>query len=192
MNAPQPAPAGAKSAAKPNPLWAFMTWAYKEPGIEKACLALQAKHNIDVNILLFCLWLAHRSVGSSNLARYLAGALKLSRDWQRNLVEPLRSCRNNMKDFIENSDMVGPNRVIASELRERVKACELDMEQLQTLALYGLVALDGADDGAHRAPAEQKDDANNNLTVYFAATGVKLDPLGQAQVMRILTAIFGA
>lgn len=194
MNAPHVSPlaAPAKPAAKSNPLWEFMIWAYKEPGVEKACLALQTKHNIDVNILLFCLWLAHRSVGSSNLARYLAGALKLSRDWQRNLVEPLRTCRNNMKDFIENSDMVGPQRVAASELRERVKACEQDMEQLQTLALYALVALDGSDEGAHRAPAEQKDDANNNLTVYFAASGVKLDPLGQAQVMRILTAVFGA
>ena len=193
MSAAQSAPAPSASAAvKSNPLWDFMTWAYKEPGVEKACLALQTKHNIDVNILLFCLWLAHRSVGSSHLARYLAGALKLSRDWQRNLVEPLRMCRNNMKDFIENSDMIGPNRVIASELRERVKACELDMEHLQTLALYGLVALDGNDAGAHRSPAEQKDDANNNLTVYFTASGVKLDPLAQAQVMRILTAIFGA
>lgn len=183
-------PEAPSATVKSNPLWDFMTWAYKEPGVEKACLALQAKHAIDVNILLFCLWLAHRSVGSSMLARYLAGALKLSRDWQRNLVEPLRTARNNMKDFIENSDMAGPNRVAASELRDRIKACELDTENLQTLALYALV-LDGSDEGRHRSPAEQKDDANNNLTVYFTATGVKLDPLGQAQVMRILTAVFG-
>jgi uncharacterized protein (TIGR02444 family) len=192
MSTPAPAPPAGSPALKSNPLWDFMTWAYQEPGVEKACLALQAKHNIDVNIFLFCLWLAHRSVGSSNLARYLAGALKLSRDWQRNLVEPLRTCRNNMKDLIENSDMVGPNRIAASDLRERVKACELDMEHLQTVALYALVQMDGSDQGAHRAPAEQKDDASNNLTVYFAATGVKLDPLGKAQVMRILTAVFGA
>ena len=184
-------PEAPSNAVKSNPLWDFMTWAYKEPGVEKACLALQARHAIDVNILLFCLWLAHRSVGSSNLARYLAGALKLSRDWQRNLVEPLRTARTNMKDFIENSDMAGPNRIAASELRDRIKACELDTEALQTLALYALV-MESTDEERHRAPAEQKDDANNHLTVYFTATGVKLDPLGQAQVMRILTAVFGA
>ena len=192
MNTHQPAASGAKAAVKSNPLWEFMIWSYKEPGVEKACLALQNKHNIDVNILLFCMWLAQRSVGSSNLARYLAGALKLSRDWQHKLVEPLRTCRTNMKDFIEGADMTGPHRAAATDLRERVKACEQDMEQLQTLALYALVAREGTDEGAHRAPAEQKDDANNNLTVYFTATGVKLDPLGQAQVMRILTAVFGA
>ncbi len=185
MNAPAPRP-----AVKPNPLWEFSTWAYKEPGVEKACLALQGKHGIDVNIMLFCLWLAHIGVGSSNLARYLTGALKLSRDWQRDLLEPLRTVRDNMKDFIENSEMAEANRAAASELRERIKACEQDMEHLQVLALYALV-LEPAE-ARERSPAEKKDDANNNLTVYFSATGVKPDPLAQAQVMRILTAIFGA
>lgn len=195
---PSSSPAGAprtSSLAAPRPgqtsnaLWEFATWAYKEPGVEKACLALQGKHNIDVNILLFCLWLAHIGVGSSMLARYLGSALKLSRDWQRTFVEPLRGVRENMKDLIENADMAAPNRAAATDLRERVKACEQDMEYLQILALFALVQ---EAEARHRAPAEQKDDANNNLTVYFSATGVKLDPLGQAQVMRILTAVFGA
>ena len=193
MTAPPPskgAPAGPRISVQSNPLWDFATWAYKEPGVEKALLALQGKHAIDVNIVLFCLWLAHVGMGSSMLARYLAGALKLSRDWQRTLVEPLRGVRMNMKDFIDSSDMVGPQRIAAAELRERVKACEQDMEHLQILALYGLV-LEPAE-ARERSPAEKKDDANNNLTVYFSATGVKLDPLAQAQVMRILTAVFGA
>lgn len=180
------APAGARQS---NALWEFATWAYKEPGVEKACLSLQGKNAIDVNILLFCLWLAHIGVGSSTLACTLGSALKLSRDWQRNFVEPLRNVRENMKDMIDNADMVGPNRAAALELRERVKACELDMEHLQILALFALVQ---DAEARQRSPAEQKDDANNNLTVYFSATGVKLDPLGQAQVMRILNAVFGA
>ncbi len=174
-----------------NPLWDFVTWAYAEPGVEKACLALQNRLGVDINIALFCAWLAYRGTGTNSLAKYLAAALKLSRDWQKTLVEPLRACRNNLKDLIDNSAMVGSDRAAASALRERIKQCELDMEQLQTLALYTLV-IDGADEGVHRSPAEQKDDALNNLTVYFAATGVKLDPLAQTHVMRILTAIFGA
>lgn len=175
---------------KGNPLWDFATWAYAQAGVEKACLALQNRLNIDVNIVLFCMWLAYRGTGSNSLAKYLASALKLSRDWQKNLVEPLRTCRNNLKDLLENSPMAGADRVAATALHERVKQSEIDMEQLQTLALYSLV-LDGADAGITRSPIEQKDDALNNLTVYFAATGVKLDPLGQAHVMRILTALFG-
>ena len=174
-----------------NPLWEFVTWAYAQPGVEKACLALQNRLGVDINIALFCAWLAYRGTGTSSLAKYLGAALKLSRDWQKSLVEPLRACRNNLKDLLDNSAMAGADRVAAGALRDRVKQCELDMEQLQTLALYTLVNA-GVDEGVARPPAEQKDDALNNLTVYFAATGVKLDPLAQTHVMRILTAIFGA
>jgi uncharacterized protein (TIGR02444 family) len=179
------------SIAKGNPLWDFSTWAYAEPGVEKACLALQSRLGIDVNMVMFCAWLAYRGTGSAHLARYLAAALRLSREWQRTLVEPLRTARDNLKDVLDASALVGNDRASAVSLRERIKQCELDMEQLQTMAFYGLVT-DNADEGAARSPVEQKDDALNNLTVYFAATGVKLDPLGQTHVMRILTAIFGA
>jgi len=179
------------SIAKGNPLWDFSTWAYAEPGVEKACLALQSRLGIDVNMVMFCAWLAYRGTGSAHLARYLAAALRLSREWQRTLVEPLRTARDNLKDVLDASALVGNDRASAVNLRERIKQCELDMEQLQTMAFYGLVT-DNAEEGLARSPVEQKDDALNNLTVYFAATGVKLDPLGQTHVMRILTAIFGA
>jgi len=181
---------GPPSIAKGNPLWDFVTWAYAEPGVEKACLALQNRLGADINMVLFCTWLAYRGTGTTHLARFLAAALKLSREWQRSLVEPLRTCRENLKDVIETSTLVGGDRIAASSLRDRIKQCELDMEQLQTLAFYGLVT-DGTDQALARSPAEQKDDALNNLTVYFAATGIKLDPLGQTHVMRILTTVFG-
>ncbi len=178
------------SIAKGNPLWDFIAWAYAVPGVEKACLALQNRFSVDVNLLLFCIWLAYRGTGTTHLAKFLGAALKLSREWQRNLVEPLRTARENLKDVIEPSTLTGNDRASATALRERIKQCELDMEQLQTLVFYALVS-DGAAEPAARAPAEQKDDALNNLTVYFSASGIKLDPLGQAHIMRVLTAIFG-
>lgn len=180
------------SVTKSNPLWDFATWAYAEPGVEKACLALQNRLGVDVNMLMFCAWLAYRGSGTAHLAKSLGAALKLSREWQRTLVEPLRSARENLKDVIEASGLMGNDRNTAMELRERIKQCEVDMEQLQTLAFYSLVAGGTEDHVATRSPAEQKDDALNNLTVYFAATGVKLDALGQTHVMRILTAVFGS
>ena len=178
-------------ATKANPLWDFVTWAYKRDGVEKACLALQNRLNADVNIVLFCIWLSFRGAGTTNLAKYLGTALKISRDWQRNLVEPIRSSRQNLKDVLETGALADGDMQAAEALRDRIKQCELDLERLQTLALYALVTT-GDDRGVTRAPAEQKDDALNNLTVYFAACGIKLDPLGQTHVMRILSAIFGA
>ncbi|MGE3332706.1 MAG: TIGR02444 family protein [Rhodospirillaceae bacterium] len=178
-------------AVKANPLWDFVTWAYKRDGVEKACLALQNRLNADVNIVLFCIWLSFRGAGTTNLATYLGTALKISRDWQRNLIEPMRTTRQNLKHVLETGSFAGVELQAAEALRNRIKQCELDLEHLQTLALYALVTT-GDDQGVTRSPAEQKDDAHNNLTVYFAASGIKLDPLAQTHVMRILTAIFGA
>ena len=176
-------------SGKGNPLWDFAVWAYAEPGVEKACLALQNRVGADVNMILFCCWLAYRGTSASQLAQYVGAALKVSREWQRNLVEPLRICRENLKTILE--AMIGESRIAATALRERIKQCELEMEQLQTLALYGIV-IDGGKSEMGRAPLEQKDDALNTLTVYFAAIGARLDPLARTHVMRILTAVFGA
>jgi uncharacterized protein (TIGR02444 family) len=184
MNTPQSIPKG-------NLLWDFVSWAYAKPGIDKACIALQNRLGADVNMVLFCTWLAYRGTGTMHLAKYLDAALKMSREWQCKLVQPLRSCRESMKDIIEASYLVGIDRVAASALRERVKQCELDIEQLQNFALYSLVN-DGSEDALARSPAEQKDDGHNNLRVYFAAAGIKLDPLGQTHVNKILTTIFCA
>lgn len=184
MNAAPP------SLAKGNPLWDFVVWAYTAPGVEKACLALQNRHGADVNMMLFCTWLAYRGTGTSNLARYLGAAMKLSREWQRKLVEPVRTARENLKEVIESSTLLEAQRDVATALRERIKQSELELEQLQTLALYALVT-DSTDGGMARSPEEQRDDARNNLAVYFTASGIKLDPLAETHVMRILTAVFG-
>ncbi len=183
-------PSVVDAVVKANPLWDFASWAYKREGVEKACLALQNRLNADVNIVLFCIWLSHRGAGTANLANYLGSALKISRDWQRGFVEPIRTVRRNLKDALEAGALGGPEREAADAVRAQIKQCELDLEHLQTLALYSLVTT-GDDRGMARSPAEQKDDALNNLTVYFAASGIKLDPLAQIHVMRILTAIFG-
>ncbi len=179
----------ASNIGKGNPLWDFALWAYKQHDVEKACLALQNRLGADVTMVMFCLWLAHRGTPGHFLARYLGAAIKLSRDWQRSFVEPLRTCRTNFKDFIVNTDMGGEEAATANALRDRIKQSELDMEQLQMLAMYSLVTDIETDE--IRSVAMQKQDAQNNLNVYFSATGVKLDPLGQAHVVRLLQSVFG-
>ena len=178
-----------ETIAKGNLLWDFAVWAYAQPGVEQACLALQNRLGADVNMVLFCAWLASRGAGTAALAKSLDAALKLSREWQGTLIAPMRICRQNLKAVIETSALAGSDRAAASALRERIKQSEIDLEQLQILALHAL-ASGGADQSVARPPAEQKADAFNALTVYFAAAGVKLDSLGQTHVARILAAVF--
>ena len=178
-----------EAIAKGNPLWDFVVRAYAQPGVEEACLALQVRFGTDVNMVLFCAWLASRGTGTTALANVLDAALKLSREWQGALVGPMRACRQSRKAMIETSALVGADRAAASALRERIKQSEIELEQLQILALHALV-VGGNDQRVARPPAEQSDDAFNTLTDYFTATGVTLDKLGQIQVARILAAIF--
>lgn len=180
----------ASEIAKGNPFWEFSTWAYSQPGVEKALLSLQSRMGVDINMVLFCVWLAYRGSNGNDLAQHLAAALKLSREWQRTLVEPVRTCRENLKVVIEGPDLIGRNREAATALRERLKANELDLEALQILGLYGLVSTGDNDEGAPVDIATQKEDAQNNLNVYFAATGVTLDHLAQSHVLRLLNGVF--
>ena len=96
-----------------------------------------------------------------------------------------------LKDLSENGAISDVDKAATDVVGERIKQCELELERLQNAGLYALV-VDGREEGLTRSPAEHKDDARNNLTVYFAATNIKLDPLAESHVMRILTAVFGA
>lgn len=183
--------AKAQTIARDNPFWDFMIAIYKKPGVETACLALQTRFSADVNMVMFCIWLVYRRDGNPLLAYYLQSALELSRSWQSTMVGPLRAVRDNLKDYIKNSSLDGPAQESAFALRERIKACELDMESMQALALYTL-ALEGDNTDFSALSADCKECAYNNLTVYFASMGVRIDPPGEAHVIRILSTVFGS
>ena len=94
---------------------------------------LTFEHNGDAFFPLYITQFLPAGIAGLVVASLLAAAMSCLAAGINSLIAILS------KDFIENSDMVGPNRVAASELRERVKACEQDMEHLQVLALSALV-----------------------------------------------------
>lgn len=173
-----------------NPLWDFAVDVYDREGVTKACLALQNRFGADVNMILFLLWLADSGIGQANLARYMGTALKLSRDWQRNFVEPLRTARNNLKTYVEANLLSDEQAKSVERLRQNVLTSELDMERMQMLALFNIVS-DERQDAEDVEPHLARERAANSLNVYFSATGVALDPLGKSHVATILDAAFG-
>jgi len=170
-------------------LWDFAVSLYGQDGVEEACLALQNRLGADVNMMIFCVWLAACGNGSANLAQFLGSALKLSRDWRHALVEPLRSCRQSLKEFAASAQDAHLDNAALLNLRDHVKTCELEAERLQILALANLVEM-GVSEIVPSRDCAARQEAHSNLDVYFTATGVKLDPLGQADVQRILNAAF--
>lgn len=118
-------------------LWEFSLSVYGKSGVPNACLTLQNRHGLDVNLVLFCLWLAADS-------RCLAGAeveeaIALSNAWRQKMISPLRVLRTDMKEWpSEESVSAFSRRADFEELRNKVKAAELEAERWQQHMLTSL------------------------------------------------------
>ena len=60
-----------------HPFWDFSLGIYGWAGIPQACLELQSAHELDVNILLYCLWFGASGHGAFDEADMATGTTKL-------------------------------------------------------------------------------------------------------------------
>jgi uncharacterized protein (TIGR02444 family) len=145
-----------------NPFWTFSLEVYAAPGVAAECLALQRELDIDVNMLLFCVWLgARRNVVLS--AERIGVFEDIVRPWHEEVVKPLRRVRDTIKrraDFAE-ADI--------GALRGQVLSVELGAERIEQALLYqaALQTLPGT--GPHTADAAMR--ANVLMLLQAKARG---------------------
>lgn len=158
-------------AAHPrNPFWDFSLAVWGREAVEPACLALQARHGIDVNVLLFCGWAGRRgrALDAADLGRLIDAA----RPWREAAVLPLRALRVWLK-----TQPVAPGPPVEA-LRERIKACELEAEAIQQALLAAAIAVpEGKGEPALSAA---------NMSAYFAALGITRDASDTADSADVL------
>ncbi|NIE75394.1 TIGR02444 family protein [Pantoea sp. Ap-967] len=100
-------------------LWNHALALYARPGVETACLQLQALGG-DVCLLLCATWLQRRAVAYS---RDRAQALQaLAESWQKEVVMPLRTLRQQWRDAAQQDAQL-------AVLREQLKGLELQAEK---------------------------------------------------------------
>jgi uncharacterized protein (TIGR02444 family) len=113
------------------PLWRFSLSFYKRQGVAEACIELQDRAGVDVNLLLFLVWLA------ASKRRLAAADVKMLddklREWRNLTIVPLRAMRRALK-----SDPPLVPADTAEVFRTRIKAAELEAERLQQDALYAM------------------------------------------------------
>ena len=107
-------------------LWDFSLRQYARAGVADACLRLQDEHGVNVNVLLWCLWLGQRGL-TLDITR-LRSAQKRIHAWDEHYVVPLRQLRRRMKAEFGTADAgVEP-------VRQQIKQAELLAEKhLQSL-----------------------------------------------------------
>ena len=114
-----------------SPFWQFSIKFYAEPGVADACIELQDKAQVDVNILFYLLWNATQ--GRAFNAADITEIERQIGPWRELAVIPIRNIRRALK-----SPPPVMEPAAAESLRTRIKAVELEAERLQQEALFGL------------------------------------------------------
>ena len=125
----------------PELFWDYSVTLYARPGVEAACLELQQRHRIDVNLVLLCLWLGER--GTALDGETLARLCHATDRWQMEVVRPLRALRRRLKARIadrEPNSVAGDWPALAVSIRERTIALEIDAEHLEQVHLGRVAA----------------------------------------------------
>ncbi len=164
-----------------NGFWDFSLEVYGREGVAPACLALQERHGVDVNFLLFCAWLGRAGFAPED-AEGLARRHAVVAAWHGDVVRALRAVRKGLKDY---AGPVAPD--LAQALRRQLANLEIDAEHVEQLALAA-----GAGDPPPGQVAEEEAASNAvaNLSAYLAFLGVRADVGDRAGIETILAAAF--
>lgn len=145
--------------------WSFSLDFYARPGVAEACLELQDRHGLDVNLVLYCCWR-----GDVLSEAQIQAAIGLTAPWREEAVQPLRALRRRLKPGFPPFPEAG---VLA--LRKRIADAELEAERLQQQALDALAR----NEGPILAPSRQAATANLMLLAALCQAGDSTGTLEQ-------------
>lgn len=139
---------------------------YGRPGVEPALLALQDKHGLSVNMLLWCLWCGAHFQTPADLV--VKKALDVSTRWSTAVITPLREVRRALKA----PPIQAPKEMTAS-LRAQIVKDELAAEKIEQAALERLAVENLV---AAESPAEAAVRARKVLAAYIRLTDAAKSP----------------
>jgi len=169
----------------PSAFWDFSLALYARAGVPEACLRLQARHGVDVNLLFFCLWVGHAHGGM--LDRAAVERLKARvRAIHDDVVRPLRAARTALKPMV--AEASGEFGAMLGRLRAEVKRIELDAEHIEQLMLDA----ERPSLAASAAAVAPRDAARANAETYLAALDVSPDASDRADLATLIAALDGA
>ena len=163
------------------PFWDFSLKVYGQEGVSTACINLQDKHILDVNIILLSMWLGH---GGYPIMDHdaLMRALNVSRRWNKDIICGIRAVRLALKDDF--SPISAEN---CENLRQSILSLEIDGEHLEQVALASTVT---ATPNPDLEPSLRLAICTANLGLYLTHLETKLDEKDYVDVRIILSATF--
>ena len=153
--------------------WRSSLELYAREGMSRALIALQDRRGADVNLLLYCCWMALSGRGRPS-ASDLRRADAAIAGWRDDVTLPLRDVRRRIKGSPERWSLEG-----ASEVRRRVLETEIASERVTQGILERIEISPGRIEG-------REEDARASLLAYFEVIGVEPDEHDRAELEAIL------
>ena len=164
-----------------HPFWEFSLRVYGNDGVPGACIDLQERRGIDVNLLLFSAWIGES--GRGILAPTdLDAALAATAAWNRDIVCALRVVRDRLKGGMPPIPMERGDAV-----RKMILEIEVKCEHVEQTALVAAVSRSAEP----TITSEQRGaDAVTNVAAYFRRHGFSPDAVDAKQVAIVLGPAF--
>jgi len=156
--------------------WDWSLQIYSEDNVQNACLVLQDRHGLDVNMVLWCVWAVGAGYGIID-DDTMAGGHAFALDWNAKITSHFRAARRNLRP-----GPAGTPLEWSEALRANTLEVELDAERIEQDFLAAL--LDGLQEPMAdwaEIPRQARDVATDNLVIYAnmaGADGVELERKG--------------
>ena len=136
-------------------LWDFSVQTYSLPEVKDLCLELQNNFDADINIIMFCLWIAEQSIELSK--EDTVALIQTTLPWQKSILKPLRDARKMIKQqtIAMPADLLDQTVCNLTEM-------ELNAEHMSQMALEKAINLNEIT--AKRSPIEC---ATLNTSLYL-------------------------
>jgi len=160
-----------------HPFWSFSCQIYAQA--KAPLLALQDRHNVNINVILFCAWVAASNQGLFSKAD-MKKLLTHIHTWHERIVIPLRNIRIRIKET-EANDFI-------EAIKADISDTELMSEQVEQLLMADTILKKGH--RARKTHIQRAVNACQNIDTYCQVSFVRLDNIDCTYLSEIISAIF--
>ena len=155
-----------------SPFWQFSLGLYAQQDVAESCIELQDSCGVDVNVMLYILWLAcqDRKLSDDDIVAIQSSV----EHWKTNVVLPLRNIRRALK-----TPKSGYADIDTARFREKVKTIELESEKLQQDLLFGL--MDPSQWGTNQTSRSLA--AKENILAYEHVLGTRFSAIAIQNIL---------
>lgn len=168
----------AKTKLPSSEFWRYSLRLYGHENVKDACLNLQSRYDININILLFICYLAQ--TGRGQISKHeLQTIIDELQPWHQGITQGLRNLRQLLK-HIKDKDW-------ANDLRKEILEDELTSEQLEQLLIGHLYS---APIIPRRPKSHKIHDCISNFHLYFTLLNIDLTEQDYALLQQLLNQAF--